>query len=353
MSRTRLSPPDCSIQGSQIAKLLSASWRPQAPNLQELIESFSGLDKAVELLLASGAAGLLWWQIKQLTLCENPEFERLKQAWLMQVIYQQQHEQALRQILPIFGKNDIEAVLVKGWSVARRYPAMGLRPSCDLDFCVPYDKYEQAKELLDLQSQGLYPIDLHLGFTKFYEAETEDVFARSRLILLDELEVRVLSPEDELRFLCIHFLKHGAVRPIWLADIALIVEELSSDFNWELCLKSAKPRADWILATIGLAHHLLGANIEHIPLASKAKKLPPWLIPAVLNAWGKHHRLPRKFAYFWRQPLELAKEFQYHWPNPVEATLALSGPFNHWPRWPFQLGDLLTRATGFSPRPVQ
>jgi hypothetical protein len=76
--------------------------------------------------------------------------------------------------------------------------------------------------------------------------------------------------------------------------------------------------------------------------------LPHWLAPAVLAQWGRN-RDPNERA---RALLELFKtgsrklftEFNARWDNPVRATVRLGGSFNDWPRWPYQLGEMLLRS---------
>jgi len=41
---------------------------------------------------------------------------------------------------------------------------------------------------------------------------------------------------------------------------------------------------------------------------------------------------------------ELIKELPHHWPNSIEASVALGVPFNRAPRFPFQVGHLISRA---------
>ena len=56
----------------------------------------------------------------------------------------------------------------------------------------------------------------------------------------DELVVAVLmnpqETEDQLRQLCLHLLRHGACRPLWLCDVAVMLESLPGDFDWDRCL---------------------------------------------------------------------------------------------------------------------
>jgi len=188
-------------------------------------------------------------------------------------------------------------------------------------------------------------VDLHVGFGKFYERQADHIFARSELVRLDNLDVRVLCPEDNLRFLCLHLLRHGAVRPLWLADIAVLLETLTSDFDWDRCLSGSRRHADWVTCAIGLAHHLLDAYVQGTPVEARIKRLPSWLVPPVLKGWGTPCETPRQVANYLRHPIGLSRELLHHWPNPIEATMTVQGPFNELPRLPFQLGHVVSRTT--------
>jgi hypothetical protein len=184
-----------------------------------------------------------------------------------------------------------------------------------------------------------------MGFGKFYERQTNDIFARSQLVSLGKLDVRVLGAEDNLRFLCLHLLRHGAVRPLWLADIAVLLEGRTRDFDWDLCLTGSRRQADWVACAIGLAHKLFRVDIDGIPVARRSRNLPSWLVPPVLKGWGTPLETPRQVAAYVRHPLALSKELLHHWPNPIEATMTVQGPFNKLPRLPFQVGHVVSRTT--------
>jgi hypothetical protein len=161
----------------------------------------------------------------------------------------------------------------------------------------------------------------------------DELFARSRLVPLGDEQVRVLCDEDHLRILCLHLLRSGAWRPLWLCDVALLLEKVQSPmskvqsqirtgsrpgspagqprwgggsdrvglvqspmskvqgpgFDWDVCLGSDPLYADWVAVTIGLAHQLLGVEVKDTPVAERAKHLPRWLVPAVLKQWGREH----------------------------------------------------------------
>src|SRR5262245_19273827 len=176
------------------------------------------------------------------------------------------------------------------------------------------------------------------------------MYQRSLLVKLGDTEVRVPCAEDHLRILSRHLLKHGAWRPLWLCDVALLVESRNDDFDWDLCLGRNRTVADWIACTVGLAHQLLGACVDDIPVAKRAKHLPSWLVPTVLKQWDKpfardhgegRHRAP--IAKYFRNPGGLLADLLHRWPNPIEATMYFGGPFNELPRWLFQIGECTAR----------
>jgi len=46
-----------------------------------------------------------------------------------------------------------------------------------------------------------------------------------------------------------------------------------------------------------------------------------------------------------RDARKFFNEIYSRWDQPVRATVALRGRFNNWPRWPYQLGELLLRSS--------
>jgi hypothetical protein len=333
---------DKASRGALVARLLEGAWRSStAP----ILIAADQLEEIAQLLLLSGAAGLAWRKIRDSALRASSAAHQLQQAYRLYSLQAVLHERRLRQVIPVLRSFGAEPVLVKGWAIARFYPEPGLRPYCDLDLCVLPDHYAAARAALESPEASGGIVDLHLGFGKFYEHQTDQVFARSRLVRLDNLDVRVLGAEDNLRFLCLHLLRHGAVRPLWLADIAVLLETIADDFDWDRCLTGSRRQARWVACAIGLAHHLLGANVQELPAAVRAGHLPSWLVPPVLKGWGTPCETPRQVASFLSHPIGLSRELLHHWPNPIEATMTVEGPFNELPRLPYQLGHVVSRAT--------
>ena len=332
-------------RGELIAQLLAGSWRGGEP-LPAL--SAQELDSIARPLMRSGAGALAWWRIRESCLRATAVAEQFQQAYRLQSLQAMLHERNLKRVIPLLGSHAVKPVLVKGWAIARHYPETGLRPYTDLDLCVLPDQYALASAALKDPAAQSCNVDLHRGFDKFYDLQADDIFERSQLVKLDDLEVRVLSAEDHLRLLCMHLLRHGAVRPIWLYDIAVLLETRTDNFDWDRCLGRSRQQADWVACALGLAHQLLRADVEGTPVARRAKKLPRWLAPTVLKEWGTPLHSLGQIAVYLKHPVRvirgLIEELPHHWPNPIEATMTLKGPFNELPRLPFQVGHVFSRA---------
>jgi putative nucleotidyltransferase-like protein len=333
-------------RGRLVAGLLSESWQ-RSPSLS--FDSAEELSEIAPLLLKLGGGGLAWRRMRGSSLQASEVARLFQQAYRAQSIQGAVHQHRLKTILRLLRSRGVEPVLVKGWAIARLYPEPGMRPYGDLDLCALPEHYEAAKDALRSPEGRECSVDLHLGFGSFYDRRTDDVFSRSELIKLDDAEVRVLSAEDHLRFLCMHLLRHGAVRPLWLCDIAVLLEKSGNDFDWDRCLSGSRRQSDWIACAIGLAHQLMGLDVEGMPIADRARNLPKWLLPAALYQWGSPAQIRSEVAVYLRHPAKLLRalptELPRHWPNPIEATVTLKGPFNELPRLPFQVAHMFSRAT--------
>jgi hypothetical protein len=254
------------------------------------------------------------------------------------------HERQLRQALTLLRSAGAEPLLMKGWAVARLYPAPGLRPYGDLDLCVRPAAYGAARAALAGPAGNGCPVDLHAGIPLLPDRSLEDLYGRSCIETLGEMEVRVLGPEDHLRLLCLHLLDHGAWRPLWLCDVAAGVESLPAGFDWDYFRWGSARRADWTTCALALAHHLLGARLDSAPSAVSARALPSWLVPAVLRQWalGNPHREP--LLHRLRLGSGVFESLRQSWPDPITATLGVRGPINRLPRLPFQLAQCLKRS---------
>ena len=356
-------------RGLLISRLLAGSWResPQPANPSE-----DELTSVLPLLCQSGAGALAWSRIRSTALAGSVAGQRLHDVYRQFRLSALIHEREIARVLSLLRGVEIEPVLVKGWSSARRYPEPALRPYGDIDLCVRPDQLEKAAAALQCLEQidGHY-VDLHAGFTSIgigthgrtrsadVVASWDELFARSRVVSIGDQTLRILGDEDQLRILCLHLLRSGALRPPWLCDIAMLVESRSANFSWEICLGRDRRHADWVACTIGLAQRLLSARIGDTSITERTEHLPRWLAPAVLRQWGRRreHYLMQIAPAALREmntpgrmnvgsvdtPTAFGKLYS-RWDNPVRATARLRGRFNNWPRLPYQLGELLLRS---------
>ena len=297
---------------------------------------------------------MVWGQIRSAT----PQFGDLlspfEQAYTYYTIRAAFHEAQAQRVFAFFRANAIEPVLVKGWTVGRRYAAKGLRPYGDIDLAIRESDYPKALALAATPEARRFNLDLHRGLENLDCRGFDEVFERTQLVELGDTRVRIPSDEDLLRIVCLHLLRHGGWRPLQFCDVALLLETRSPNFNWDICVSHNRREINWMSTAIGLAHHLVGADIEGYPFAAQARRVPRWMIAQVLKSWetpAPTKNAPLNYGKpmreYLRQRRGLWGALRRRWPNPIEAIYSLNGSFNRLPRFPYQLAESLRRAARF------
>jgi hypothetical protein len=332
-----------------LARALSGSWRAAPPKLDLTPEEFSIIAPA---LAGSGAGSLAWHSVSHSSLSDSEAAKELHDSFRIFKLKSRFQEQEIHKSFSLFRSRDIEPILIKGWAIARLYPDAGLRPYTDTDLIVKPEDYERAKNILAGPEGKSHGIDLHEGTAHLDEYPADEIYARSELAKLDDTEVRVLSAADHLRVLAVHWLHHGAFKPIGLCDIALAIESRPKNFDWDVCLGGGRKRARWIACAIKLAGEMLDANLEGAPSEVAKLKLPKWLLPSLLKIWETpspiDNAVPDPLTRQLLHPIEFFKEAKKRWPpNPIQATILMNGSFNNAPRLPYQLGSYFARFTKF------
>lgn len=291
-------------------------------------------------------AGLAWWRVRDAA--PKPLLRALHDACRYQALQAVMLEAQLEHAFAVLRAAGVEPILGKGWAAARLYPAPGLRPCGDIDLYVPGPQVAAARAALIAPESGPLGVDLHEGFAELDDRTAAELYRRSRTVRLGATDLRVFGPEDHLRLLVLHMLRHGAWRPLWLCDVGAAVE--SEALDEEALLSGEERRTDWLVCGIVLARALLEASLEGLPGRVRERRLPRWLAPTVLGQWGMDSFEPQGR----RTPMEDARLPQWaaalrqRWPNGVEATVGMRGPFNGWPRLPFQLAECARRASRFA-----
>jgi|SRR5579859_301261 len=332
--------------GRAVAALLAGSWRRSPPRLELPV---ADLTRIAPLLLRSGAGALAWWRIRHSGYELLPaELCQFRVTYLGYAARAAEYEAELIDSLTALRSSGIEPIVIKGWAVARAYPESGLRPCGDIDLCLSADQRVKAATIPSARYLSSYSVDLdHDTVTRFGE-RFETIYSRSQLVSLGCSEIRVPCPEDHLRILCLHLLKHGAWRPLWLCDIAASLESRPQTFDWDRCLGTSTKYSDWVLCAILLAHHLLGADIGEIQSGRKSRTVPAWLVGSVLKQWNSSwaENLPtfaeQVAGRLWT--METVRAMHRRWPNPIQATVDADGSFRSITRLQYQIRDCTLRA---------
>ena len=251
------------------------------------------------------------------------------------------NEKMLAGLFAALQEINAEAIVIKGWAAARNYDRPWERAPGDIDLMVDPSAVDISKQLEGLN----LGIDLHLGPRHLDTLSFHDLYDRSLAVETDGVRVRILSPEDHLRVMCVHWLTDGGERKERLWDIYWAVKNRPEGFDWDKCLNtvSAKRRR-WVLCTIGMAGKHLGLKLEGIPVAAKELEVPEWLDRAVQDRWEEgvthipiHRTLNNRKAFI----AQLKKRFP---PNPVMAVIGMEGSLDARTRTHYQVGYVLKQA---------
>jgi hypothetical protein len=308
------------------------------------------ISSTCNILLQSGASSLAWRRLRGTRLGKLPAARRLEHAYRITLLQETIREREVARVFRFLREAGVEPLLGKGWAIARLYPERGLRPYGDIDIYTHPEDYRRAQAALSGPANPGCPVDLQSGCQHLKGDRTiELLYNRAHKLPLNGVEICVLGLEDHLRLLCLHMMGHGAWRPLWMCDLALLLESLPGNFDWDYLLSGSRRKTCTVLCALQLAHEILGAQLPD-RIRKLPAKLPGWLVPAVLLQWGKEehymvHSSPLRAHLKFRGGL--VRAIRLRWPNPIQATVELGVPFNELPRWPFQATDCVRRAILF------
>ena len=169
-------------------------------------------------------------------------------------------------LLERFSKQGIEVLPMKGPVLAETlYADATMRSSNDLDLLVRSKDYPRAEALLlDMgfaaceaaddyhrmfQRNGL-PVELHFDIAspRYFPFDAEGVWNRAGRGEFRGKSMRVMAEDDLLFFLCMHGLKHGFSRMIWVLDVARALANIQACSYKELTQRAQRRGLEpWLL----------------------------------------------------------------------------------------------------------
>jgi hypothetical protein len=352
-NQVKLRPPQTvrlKTTSSLIANVLSGSWRAAPPDLDF---SVTELERCVPPLTGSGAGALAWWKVRNSNLHGARPGVALKHHYHTQALQSALQEWEVEYVFSQLRAAGVEPILLKGPAASWLYPERGLRPPGDIDLCVRPGQYEAATAAVWVPGRkGRALVDLkHDDSALLGPGGWDGLYARTRLVALNESNIRVLGHEDLVRFLCLHLLRHSGYRPLWLCDIAAAFEAAPPDFDWDIALGEDSVKRNWVACVLDIARILLGAEREVMPEEVSASRAPGWLVAEVLRQWERPctaDHLPRELmAVSLRHPSRALPALLSRWPDPIRAAVGLRLPLDESPRLPRQLKFYLQQSACF------
>ena len=326
------------VRAAAVGSALVGSWRDVPQPLHVLDEA------VVEPAIRGGAGALLGRRIGEDTIAPPLAHRQLRDLLRHQVVEAARFERGLELRLRSLAENGIRPLVIKGWAIARRYPQRGLRHYSDLDLVVRPGEAHRAAEVLERFAEDRVAVDLHPRLPHVDGRDPMALMARLRPAPIGDAEAVTLGDEDHLWLLALHALGHGAWRPVWLCDLALLIEQRGRTLDWDYVFCGAARDVPAVRIALGLAHRVLGADVQGTPIGSWS--LPSWVEPALHDSWDAGYRAYTPLSTL-PATRQLIGELRRRWPNPIRATAAAHGPWNEWPRAPLQLLDSVRRATRF------
>lgn len=327
------------MEKEYLARILTQSWSNKGnPFLLKVDTTLS------RQLILGGVGGIAWNNLKrrQIDSKGGPQKE-LESIYRSLAIQETQDQIEIIKIGRRLWSAGISPLSFKGRVLSNYYTPTHIRPTGDLDIIVPESQFDAAIECLTNESvthelelndkdhvfsvkcsgEGHHlRVDLHKDLSRFGFESTEEVFNSSvQASQLDPLVFRMPGLEHHIRIVTIHFLRHGGWRPLWLCDIAALMEVIDSGFDWNLCLGYDPVYAEWVVLAMKLAEQILGARTLEYPDKYQGVVVPDWMVDSLNKEWcrpeANRFRRPR-FSDVSGLGNQL-KEIGLRWPNPFVA----------------------------------
>jgi hypothetical protein len=328
-------------RGRQLAQLLSWTWRKEPPALPW---PNLALDEISPLLIEGDTASLGWWRLRQTPLIASTAGQDLQEIHRQDVLQASRNVPRLLRLVADLRGAGVEPLVLADWPVARLYPEAGLRRWSHIDLCVRLGDLSAARKLLTGPGESRLDVTLNTTARALPDRAVDDLFQHSRTVRLGNSEIRIAGNEDLLRFACLRVARHGCNRPLWLCDVAAVLESLPPEFDWDYCLSGNPRLSGWVRSVAALACRVLGAWPNHPAIAWTIDHPPEWMRRTTLWRWGTG-RQRGPLGHYLKHPTEAVLGLHYHGLNPIRATYRIGFHPGRWlPVSLIQLGALMASA---------
>lgn len=268
--------------------------------------------------------------------------EEFLQEQLLLLKYKVQ-ETRLEKVWKEFLNAGFDPILIKGWATALKYPNPAERLYVDIDLIFNPSEFEGANNFA-LKAINELPVDLHNGARHLDSFSFEKLYENSVLVKCGETNIRILSEEDHLRILCVHWLNDGGSYKEKLWDIYYAVDNRRVGFDWDKCLNVVEvKRRKWIITAIALAHRYFGLKVDDLPFKNELDNIPKWVIRTVEREWSSDIKL-MPLHYYLNDKKGLWEQIKKRIPpNAIQATIEVNGSFDNTPRIFYQVADIFKR----------
>jgi hypothetical protein len=264
-----------------VAVALSGSWRHDVPAADPHIAE--AITTATPFLLMSHTAALSWRRARSVDgFTSSAAAHALHDAYRHAALDAAVHATRIADVVARLREDGIEPMLMKGTAASAAYAEPFCRPGGDIDLIVrPADRSRAATILAG--EVALLRVDLRHDHL-IENADVRGLFERGSQMRIGPAMVTVPSPEDHLRLLCRHALRHGVARPVWLCDVAAWTEARDDGFDWTIAMGPGPRGAEHLRIALGLAHRLVGMRVVRTPAADHP--VPDWVASTVLRRWS-------------------------------------------------------------------
>lgn len=306
------------------------AWRRNLPSLEI---STHELVTLLPSLLRGGGLGLLWPRIPHRVEEYGAVGEMLERSYRHYTNAQNRMVSETALLSSMMAEAGIESILVKGWALGSMYAPPQIRRSGDVDLIVPSGALFEAKQIVSTARRSGLTTSVDLVGDEEWRAKrtspSDDFRLHLQYLSCGNVQVPVLGSSDALRHVCLHLIGHfkgilSITSPVWLCDIGALLEDSSSDFDWDRVLGSSEPERKFVSVAIVLARDLVGVDSERLPPLLRDLELPNWASQSMLERWSEpiwsfHHEVEA------RGKIGAIKRI---WPSPLNAALATNGPLD-------------------------